>query len=98
MKNIQIIDDAQNCTYSVYSISDKDFKIIFPQNKQDVEFNTDLASRLDSKELTELNKRIWENPVNKKSVNGIDGTVFYNFDNKKKYYPTKIENEMKTIL
>jgi len=31
-------------------------------------------------------------------VNGIDGTVFYNLDEKKKYYPTKKEKEMRIIL
>jgi hypothetical protein len=29
MKNIQIIDGADNCAYDIYQITDEDFKIIF---------------------------------------------------------------------
>ena len=46
MKNIQVIDGAENCTYDIYSINDKDFKIIFPGKTQDVEFADDLINAL----------------------------------------------------
>ena len=41
MKNVQIIDAAQNCAYSIYAIPDDDFVKIFPQEGQDVEFDDD---------------------------------------------------------
>jgi len=98
MKNIQVIDGADNCTYSIFAISDDDFKIIFPEEEQDVEFNTDLEARMNKQDLVELSQRLWKKPIDKKSVNGIDGTVFYNLEEKKKYYSTKKEKEIKTII
>lgn len=98
MKNIQIIDNAENCTYSIFAISDDDFKIIFPEDDQDIEFNTDLEARLQKHELMELAKRLWKKPIDKKIINGIDGTMFYNLEEKKKYYPTKKEKDIKTII
>jgi hypothetical protein len=36
--------------------------------------------------------------VDKNSVVGIHGTLFYGMPQKKKYYPTKRESEMKVIV
>lgn len=97
MRNIQIIANVENCTYSKFSISDDDYRIIFPEEGQGIEFNIDLEVRLNKKVLIELNKRILKIPIEKQSVSGIDGTVFYNLDEKRKYYPAKKEKEMKTL-
>ena len=98
MKNILIIDGADNCAYDVYTISDEDFFIIFPGEGQDVEFNSDLESRLGEEGIIELHKRLWSKPVNKKEIVGLHGTIFYGLDNKKKYYPSKKESEMVVVL
>ena len=65
MKNIQVIDGADNCTYDIFEISDEDFKIIFPAPGQDIEFNTDLFARLSQNEAISLGKRLWEKRLNK---------------------------------
>ncbi|MCZ4282913.1 hypothetical protein O4H49_19160 [Kiloniella laminariae] len=93
MKNIQIIDGADNCTYSIFSIEDDAFQIIFP-NEQDVEFIEDLHARVGEEKLLELLTPVWKRPVNKKNVHGIHGTLFYQLKIKKRYYPTKKEQEM----
>ncbi len=92
MKNIQIIDGADNCSYEVYSISEDDFESIFPAVGQDVEFNSDLADRLGTDKLIALNKRIWKHPANKKEIVGLHGLLFFDLDEKKKFYPDKIES------
>ncbi|HEV2804208.1 MAG TPA: hypothetical protein VGW57_04665 [Chthoniobacterales bacterium] len=46
MKNVQIIDGAINCAYSVYEMSDESFRVIFPAEGQDVEFIDDLIARM----------------------------------------------------
>jgi hypothetical protein len=53
MKNIKIIDDADNCTYSIYEISDEQFSVIFP-NEADVEFVEDLEHRLGREEFEKI--------------------------------------------
>lgn len=97
MKNIQIIDGANNCTYDIFGINDEDFKIIFP-NGQDIEFIEDLKKRENKKLLSKIFNKLWNNPINKKKVNGINGTLFYEMPHKKKYYPTKKESEMIMVL
>ena len=97
MKHVQVIDGALNCTYSVFAIGDEQFKILFP-NGTDVEFNDDLFDRLGEAEASKLLERLWEEPVDKKTVVGIHGTLFYDLGYKKKYYPTKRESEMKVII
>jgi hypothetical protein len=92
VKNIQVIDGATNCVYPVYAADDTDFDIIFP-NGQDVEFAEDLFARLGDDAAQRVTERLWLRPQNKKEIEGIHGTLFYGLLVKKKYYPTKKENE-----
>ncbi|WP_120497472.1 hypothetical protein [Kiloniella sp. EL199] len=92
MKNIQIIEPAQNCTYDIFSIDDESFNLIFPNN-QDIEFNDDLFQRLSETVALDLSNLLWKNRVSKKDVQGIDGTLFYDMPEKKQFYPTEKDNE-----
>ena len=96
MKNVQIIDGALNCTYSVFAFTDDEFKVVFPGEGQDIEFIEDVAARLGEERLVEVMKPTWERILDKKNVNGIHGTLFYQLEYKKRYYPTKKDNEMVT--
>ncbi len=95
MKNIQIIDDAVNCTYDIFSISDDLFFEIFP-NEQDIEFIDDLNLRLGDIRSSEILQELWKNRLDKKYLTGIHGTLFYGYlcEDKKPFYPTKKECEM----
>lgn len=94
MKNIQIIDGADNCTYSIYSVSEDDFQIIFPGHGQDIEFASDLDERIRNTPNESLYERLFEKTIEKKQVVGIHGTLFYEMDYKKDFYPIKRESEM----
>ena len=39
MKNIQVIDGANNCSYDIFAVTDDEFKILFPDPGQDIEFH-----------------------------------------------------------
>lgn len=93
MKNIQIIDGANNCTYSVFAAIDEEFARIFPDGA-DVEFIEDLVERLGEEATGQVTGKLWSRPVDKKVVQGIHGTLFYQLTYKKRYYPTKRESEM----
>jgi len=97
MRNIQVIDDALNCTYSIFAAEDAEFELLFPDGT-DVEFNDELFSRLGEAEAADLLRKVWARPVNKKTVVGIHGTLFYGLGHKKMYYPTKRESEMIVVL
>jgi len=94
MRNIQVIDGAENCTYDVYAVTYEEFFTIFPGSNQDVEFIEDLIERLGGAETGRLMCHIWERLVDKLDVKGIHGTIFYELSFKKKYYPTKNSKNM----
>ena len=93
MKNIQIIDGAANCTYSVFAATEEEFVAIFP-NGADIEFIDDFFERVGESMAGKITGELWDRPVDKKLVQGIHGTLFYQLANKKQYYPTKKESEM----
>lgn len=94
MKNVQVIDGAMNCTYSIYAFSDEEFKLTFPDDGQDIAFIEDVVERLGDLETGKLLKPVWEREVKKPEVRGIHGTLFYELAYKKEYYPTKKSEEM----
>lgn len=96
MKNVQVIDGADNCTYSIFQFSERQFAAIFPAKGQDIEFIEDVTKRIGDKELGKLLKSAWSRILDKKKARGIHGTLFYELAHKKKYYPTKIDAEMVT--
>jgi hypothetical protein len=96
MKNVQIIDGANNCTYSIYSFTDEEFSIVFPEPGQNIEFIEDAIVRVGDEQLGKILAPVWKRPVNKANVVGIHGTLFYDLVAKKKYYPSKKEEEMVT--
>lgn len=98
MKNIQVIDGADNSTYPIYSVSEEDFYKIFPENEQDIEFIDDFIDRVGEKVADKICSRLWKNEVNKKKADGIHGTLFYELEFKKKYYPNKKEKDMASIF
>jgi hypothetical protein len=93
MKNIQVIDGADNCTYDVYAATDEEFAEIF-LGESDIEFIEDFLSRAGEERVLLVTHELWKRPVDKKSVVGIHGTLFYQLEKKKIYYPTKRESEM----
>jgi hypothetical protein len=93
MKNIQVIDDAENCTYSIFSASEEDFSAIFP-NGTDIEFSDDFFERVGEMRGIEITGRLWSKPVAKSIANGIHGTLYYQMPEKKAYFPTKKEAEL----
>ncbi len=99
LKNVQIIDGAQNCTYDIYAFPDDVFDLIFPEPGQDIEFIEDFIDRDGSKIPNDVWAKIWESRVDKPDVVGIHGTLFYELrDQKKKYYPDKRDEGMIVVL
>ncbi len=93
LKNVQVIDGAENCTYDLFAASAADFAAIFPRGR-DVEFVEDFCKRVGAKRAAAITRRLWKRPVDKKTARGIHGTLFYQLASKKKHYPTKRESEM----
>jgi len=94
MKNIQVIDGASNCAYSIFQISDESFSLVFPEPGQDVEFIDDFILRVGEKRADDILAPIWASPIAKPHVTGLHGTLFYELPEKKKFYPNKREDDL----
>jgi hypothetical protein len=94
MKNVMIIDGADNCAYDVFEVSDVFFSLLFPGKGQDIEFIEDVLARHESGKLDSQFSEMWRHLVPKKDVIGIHGILFYELEKKKKYYPTKRDSDL----
>lgn len=94
MKNIQVIDGALNCTFSFFQAIDPEFRLIFPEPQQDIEYVEDLMRRPQKEKIETALKRIWERPIRKQDVRGVHGTLFYQLERYKEWYPTKREADV----
>jgi hypothetical protein len=94
VKNIQVIDAAENCTFSVFQATDDEFNALFPGENQDIEFSKDLFERLTEAQIRSIMSAIWQRPILKKDAIGIHGTLFFQFESRRKYFPeTKREKD-----
>ena len=87
MKDVQIIDGADNATYSIFQATDEEFNQIFPQNGQDIEIVEDYVGRVGEAEASRTLSNLWERPVHKRDVEGIHGTLYYDYAEESKYLP-----------
>lgn len=94
MKNVQVIDGAVNCTYPIYAFTDDEFLLVFPASGQDIEFIDDAIARFKSKGLVNVLKNVWSRPIKKANAVGIHGTLYYELEEKKEFYPTKSEKDV----
>lgn len=92
MKNIQVIDGAENCVYDIFAATDDEFSLIFPAN-ENVAFIDEVYLRGTEEALNNAFKNIWARRLPKHEVHGIHGLLFYELEKKKIYYPTRKDEE-----
>jgi hypothetical protein len=92
LRAIQVIDRAANCTFSLFLATDEEFSVIFPGEGQDIEFAEDLEERLRGTPADISG--LWQRPVRKPEANGIHGTLFFEFAERRGHFPaTKRERD-----
>ena len=94
MKNIQQIDSADNCTYSIFEVDDGTFRKIFPEQGQNIEFLERVKNRFSAKEFKSIMEKLNESPIEKDNAMGIHGTLFFELSHKMKFYPNFKESDM----
>ncbi|WP_395672523.1 hypothetical protein [Inquilinus sp.] len=87
MRNIQIIDAAENATFSIFQAMDAEFALIFPDGR-DIELAENLFERLGNKRAHDLLTPIWSRPVLKRDAMGIHGTLFFGWKKRRIHLPT----------
>jgi Domain of unknown function (DUF4279) len=91
-KNIQVIDGALNCTFSIFQATEEEFALLFPEPQQDIQYAEDLALLPRQDEVEAALRRIWERPIRKQDALGVHGTLFYELERYKAYYRAKRED------
>ena len=76
MKNVQIIDGANNATFSIFQATEEEFAAIFPDGR-DMELVEDLFERLGERHASVVLEPLWSRPVLKREAFGLHGTLFY---------------------
>lgn len=92
MKNIQIIDGADNCVYDIFAATEEQFVLIFP-DQTDIAFIDEVYDRRSHDLLNAAFNEIWKRPIKKRDANGIHGIIFYQLNNKKQFYPSRKDDE-----
>jgi hypothetical protein len=92
MKNIMIVDGADNCAYDVFAATDEEFALLFPGEGQDIAFIDEIVAALP--EADSVTTALWARPVEKRLVKGIHGTIFYELERKKQYYPNRRDSDL----
>ena len=92
VKNIQVIDGAENCVYDVFAASEEEFAIIFP-GEQDIAFIDEVYGRGNRESLDRALTAIWTRRIPKRDVQGIHGILFYELEGKKPYYASRKDEE-----
>lgn len=91
MKNIQIIDGASNCTFSIFQATAEEFNLLFPEPGQDIQFSEDLEGLSNQDAVMSALGSLWERPIKKCDAMGIHGTIFYELERYREVYPGKTE-------
>jgi hypothetical protein len=92
MKNVLVIDGAKNCAYDIFQFTEEQFLLVFPAST-DIAFIDEVERNNDSETVKQAFAGFWERRIPKTKANGIHGTLFYEFDFKKTYYPTRKDEE-----
>jgi hypothetical protein len=87
LKNIQIIDGALNATFSVFQATEDEFAAVFPADGQDLEFIEDFIERVGDEQAAQILRPVWERPILKRDAQGIHGTLYYEYEDKRQYLP-----------
>ncbi len=89
MKNVQIIDNAANATFSIFQATDDEFALLFPDGR-DMEMADDVVERLGEDVASSVLGPLWRRPILKRDAQGIHGTLFYGFDQIREFLPATL--------
>lgn len=92
MKNIQIVDGAENCVYDIFAATEEEFALVF-QPGTDIAFIDEVYAQGNQQQLDAIFNSIWQRRIKKIDVQGIHGVLFYELDRKKVYYPSRRDED-----
>ena len=92
MKNVLVIDKAENSAYDIFGVADDVFALIFPKGT-DIAFAEDLKAHRQSRRIWRGLDEAWKNRIPKRLARDIHGTLFYEMPHRRQYYPALRDEE-----
>jgi len=89
VKNIQIIDGADNATFSIFQATDQEYAEIFLDGR-DIELAAAFCERVGDDRASEILGPIWDRPILKRDAMGIHGTLYYDWDHRRESLPATL--------
>lgn len=86
MKNILIVDEAINATFSVFQATDEEFATLFPNNEE-IDLIDDVIVRTGEDVADDILSRVWDRPILKCEAQGIHATLIYGDPERRDYLP-----------
>lgn len=87
MKIIQVVDGADNATFSLFQATEEEFALLFPGDGQNMVLVEDIEESAVSAEAFAALDRIWNRPILKRDAHGLHGTLFYDNDWRRPHIP-----------
>lgn len=87
MKIIQVVDGADNATFSLFQATEDEFALLFPGDGQDMALIEDVQESASSAEAFAALDRIWNRPILKRDAQGLHGTLFYDNERRRPHVP-----------
>ena len=87
MKVIQVIDGADNATFSLFEATDDEFALLFPGEGQDMALSEDIETCDRAEQACAALQNIRERPILKRSAQGLHGTLFYDNERRRAHIP-----------
>ena len=87
MKIIQVIDGADNATFSLFQATDDEFALLFPGEGQDMALSEDIETYDRAEQAYAAIQNIWERPILKRNAQGLHGTLFYDNERRRAHIP-----------
>ena len=72
---------------SVFQATDDEFSAIFPADGQDIEISEDFHDRVGLERAAAILRPIWNRPILKRDAQGIHGTLYYGYINRRHHLP-----------
>ena len=78
---------AENATFSLFQATDEEFDAIFSGEGQDMELIEDFTERVGEGQALRILLPVWERPILKRDAQGIHGTLYYEYADRRRYLP-----------
>src|SRR5262249_44421442 len=78
---------AEHATFSLFQATDEEFDAIFPGEAQDMELIEDFTERVGEGQALRILLPVWERPILKRDAQGIHGTLYYEYADRRRYLP-----------